>query len=204
MSKDPPSIEMPYGEMPPPDVVEHLVSQHMRIRDLLAEVLRTSGDERRQAFREVLRLLSVHETAEEEVVHPRARHAEAAGDSIVDDRLGEEHDAKELLEQLDGMDVDDPQFLPLFVRLREAVITHAVYEQRYEFNRLRQHLSTTERAAMLGLVRAAEATAPTHPHAGFESAMANLFLGPPVSIMDRARDAIRRARESGHGHGDAD
>ncbi len=204
MSKDSDKVEMPYGEMPPPDVVEYLLAQHMRIRDLLAEVLRTSGDERREAFREVLHLLSVHETAEEEVVHPRVRHVEAAGDAIVDDRLGEEHHAKELLEQLDGMDVDDARFLPLFVRLREAVITHAVAEQRYEFNRLRQHLSAPERAAMLGLVRAAEATAPTHPHAGVESATANLLLGPPVAIMDRVRDAIGRGRESGKEPGDAD
>lgn len=42
-------------------------------------------------------------------------------------------------------------------------------------------------------VRLAEAVAPTRPHAGVESAKANLLLGPPVAIMDRARDAIRAA-----------
>ncbi|MEA5363196.1 hypothetical protein VA596_26945 [Amycolatopsis sp., V23-08] len=47
--------------------------------------------------------------------------------------------------------------------------------------------------AMAVTVRLAEAVAPTRPHAGVESAKANLLLGPPVAIMDRARDAIRAA-----------
>lgn len=189
-------IAMPYGEMPQPDVVDLLVEQHYRIRDLMADVLATTGEARRTAFRELVRLLSVHETAEEEVVHPVARHEVAAGDAIVDDRLGEERSAKEVLQQLDGMDPDDEErFLPLFAAMREAVLTHAVSEQRYEFSRLRQHLGDEQRVMMRGLVAAAEKAAPTHPHPGVESATANIVVGTPAAIMDRARDAIRSLRE---------
>jgi hypothetical protein len=46
---------------------------------------------------------------------------------------------------------------------------------------------------MAAAVRVAEAVAPTRPHPGVESATANLLLGPPIAIMDRARDAIRKA-----------
>ncbi|GAA0382509.1 hypothetical protein Acor_57270 [Acrocarpospora corrugata] len=35
--------------------------------------------------------------------------------------------------------------------------------------------------------------APTHPHPGAESMTKNLLMGPPLAIMDRARDAIRKA-----------
>lgn len=190
-------MTMPYGVMPKPDVVELLLHQHMQIRDLMMEVMAFGGEQRREAFRELVRLLSVHETAEEEVVHPVARRNVDQGEPIVSDRLDEERVAKELLEQLDGMDPDDEQFLPLFLEMRNAVITHAVYEQRYEFNRLRQHCSPRELQGMRGLVKAAEATAPTRPHAGVESATANLLLGPPTAIMDRTRDAIREARDGG-------
>jgi hemerythrin superfamily protein len=186
---------MPYGVMPAADVVDLLLQQHGRIRDLMTEVMGGSGDQRRAAFRQLVRLLSVHEAAEEEVVHPVARRHAAAGDSIVADRLQEEHDAKELLEQLDGMDPDAPDFLPLFLRLRDAVITHAVSEQRYEFNNLRHKASPAELAGMRLLVQAAEKVAPTHPHAGVESATANIVIGTPTAIIDRARDAIRAARE---------
>jgi hypothetical protein len=186
---------MPFGVLPAPDVVDFVVHQHTQIRDLLAEVLNTTGQERRDAFRAVLRLLAVHETAEEEVVHPTVRALEPGAGELVDARLEEERAANELLEQLDDMDTDDPAFMPLFVKLRAAVITHALYEQRYEFNRIRQHVSAPRRAAMRVLVQAAEGAAPTRPHAGVESAAANLILGPPLAIMDRARDAIRRVRE---------
>jgi hypothetical protein len=42
-------------------------------------------------------------------------------------------------------------------------------------------------------VRAAEAIAPTRPHPGVESPMANLAVGPFVSLLDRVRDAIKAA-----------
>lgn len=188
---------MPYGVLPAPDVVDLLVEQHYRIRDLMADVLATTGEPRRTAFRELVRLLSVHETAEEEVVHPAARHEVAAGDSIVDDRLGEERSAKEVLEQLDGMDTDDEErFLPLFRAMRAAVLDHAVSEQRYEFSRLRQNADPTQLVAMRTLVEAAEKAAPTHPHPGVESATANIVVGTPPAIVDRVRDAIRNLREA--------
>ncbi|TDD20689.1 hemerythrin domain-containing protein, partial [Actinomadura sp. KC06] len=44
-------------------------------------------------------------------------------------------------------------------------------------------------------VRAAEATAPTHPHPGTESATKNMLAGPMVAMVDRVRDLIRDARD---------
>ncbi len=48
---------------------------------------------------------------------------------------------------------------------------------------------------MAGAVLAAEAIAPTRPHAGVESAKANFALGPFASMLDRARDLIKQAVE---------
>ena len=42
-------------------------------------------------------------------------------------------------------------------------------------------------------VKAAEAIAPTSPHAGVESAKLNLAVGPFASMVDRARDLIEQA-----------
>ncbi|WP_207944792.1 hypothetical protein [Actinomadura rubrisoli] len=36
--------------------------------------------------------------------------------------------------------------------------------------------------------------APTHPHQGTESPMKNLAVGPFAAVVDRARDAIGKAR----------
>lgn len=178
---------------PTDDVIDLLRWQHARIRDLFALVESASGAERTEAFEQLVRLLAVHETAEEELVHPLARRSLPGGAGIADDRLEEEREAKELLAELDGTDTDDPRFLPKLDELRIAVLTHARSEERYEFERLRDQFSDGQRKALAAAVRAAEATAPTHPHPGAESATKNLLAGPPAAVADRVRDLIRDA-----------
>ncbi len=78
------------------DVVKFLTDQHNLIKDMFDEVLGASDPKAREtAFIELRKLLAVHETAEEMVVHPRVRHEVEGGDIIVDARLKEEHEAKE-------------------------------------------------------------------------------------------------------------
>src|SRR5690606_30720651 len=87
-------------------------------------------------FDELRRLLAVHETAEEMVTHPRARMAD--GNAVVDSLLAEEHEAKEMLADLDGMDVSDPGFDAKLATLRTAVLAHAEHEELEEFPLLRR------------------------------------------------------------------
>ena len=88
------------------DVVEFLKGQHNQIKDMFDDVLYASESKAREkAFVDLRQLLAVHETAEEMVVHPRARGELADGDAIVDARLKEEHEAKQQLSQLEGMDI---------------------------------------------------------------------------------------------------
>ncbi|WP_067811848.1 hemerythrin domain-containing protein [Actinomadura kijaniata] len=187
-------MKSPTSERPVTDVIDLLYQQHGQIRDLFGLVMVSEGEERRTAFQDLVRLLAVHETAEEEIVHPMARSLPGGG-GIVDDRLAEERSAKELLAELDGMDTEAPDFLAKLDQLRLAVLTHARAEERYEFERLRDQFSDAQRKAMAVAVKAAEATAPTHPHPGTESATKNMLVGPFAAIMDRTRDLIRDARK---------
>ncbi|CAL9613080.1 hypothetical protein SUDANB108_05698 [Streptomyces sp. enrichment culture] len=175
------------------DVVALLMRQHGDIRNLFDEVEACEGDERRDAFRRLVRLLAVHETAEEEVVHPFARRSLPGGEQVVEDRLAEERAAKETLAALDDMDTDDPQFLPRLRELRTDVQEHARAEERYEFTHIRRSTDTSGLASMAKAVKAAEAMAPTRPHPGVESGAANVALGPVAALMDRTKDAVRRA-----------
>ena len=94
------------------DVVNFLKGQHNLIKDMFEEVFSASDPKAREkAFVELRQLLAVHETAEEMVVHPRARHEIADGDEIVDARLHEEHEAKQQLSKLEGMDIDSEAFI---------------------------------------------------------------------------------------------
>jgi hemerythrin superfamily protein len=178
-----------------PDVVDFLLTQHGRAEELFKETLNASGDARRDAFHDLVRLLSIHETVEEQLVHPLTRSSIDAGAEIVEDRLREEREAKEMLVHLYERGPDDPEFEQRLLVLRDAVLEHATYEERYEFPRLRGANSAAALRALVPLARAAEATAPTRPHPGVESATKNMLMGPLASLADRARDAIRDARK---------
>lgn len=175
------------------DVVELLLEQHERIRGLFFEVQDGTGDQRRDAFRRLRRLLAVHETAEEEIVHPLARQLMDGRSGIVEDRLMEERHAKQVLSRLDAMDTDEPGFIAELMVLREAVLDHARAEERHEFPLIRARCGEAERRGMAVAVRAAEMVAPTRPHPGTESATRNLLLGPVTAVADRTRDLIRDA-----------
>ncbi len=179
---------------PDRDVVALLTQQHGEIRNLFDEVESSKGDDRRDAFRRLVRMLAVHETAEEEVVHPFARKSAEGGEHIVADRLEEERKAKEALAHLETLDVEDPAFLPALLMLRNDVMEHARAEERYDFTKLRRLGDPDKLATMAKAVKAAEAAAPTHPHPGAETAAKNAAVGPFAAIMDRVRDAVRGTR----------
>jgi len=176
------------------DVVKFLKDQHNLIKDMFDEVLSASDSKAREkAFIDLRKLLAVHETAEEMVVHPRVRHEAAKGDEIVDARLKEEHKAKEMLSALEGMDIDSPKFIDELKKFRDAVIDHAEHEENEEFTKLERNLKADDRERMAKAVQAAEAIAPTRPHPGVESAKMNFAAGPFASMLDRARDLLKQA-----------
>jgi hemerythrin superfamily protein len=179
------------------DVVDLLLSQHDQIKSLFSQVGAAHGKQKRELFENLVRLLAVHESAEEEVVHPTARRTIDGGDRVVDQRLQEEDEAKHALAELYDLGVDHPDFDGKLTTLAEAVIEHATHEETEEFRYLRANLAPDRLRRMAAAVQAAEAVAPTRPHpAGGESAVANLIVGPPAAIFDRVRDAVRDWRKA--------
>lgn len=172
------------------DVVTFLKEQHDQIRTAFDQVANSTGKERQSAFFALRRLLAVHETAEEEIVHPAARGKVPAGESVVEARLHEEQEAKRVLAELEKLDVDTVEFETKCAELARSVTAHAEAEERYEFEPLGERLDQPRLERMRKAVTFAESVAPTRPHAGVESATANLLIGPFASMLDRARDAI--------------
>ncbi|MBF6166824.1 hemerythrin domain-containing protein [Streptomyces gardneri] len=179
------------------DVVDLLTAQHAQITTLLAR-LKAGEDGKQDLFTDLVRLLAVHESAEEQVVHPVAGRARfGADDDIVRPRLEEENAAKRALAHLYDLGVDHPDFDAALAAFADAVAEHATREETEEFTLLRAQFSTDQLRRMAGSVRAAEAVAPTRPHPGTgESAAANLLAGPPLALFDRARDAVRDWRRN--------
>ena len=172
------------------DVIEYLVAQHETIKKLFVETLDAADvDTQRDAFTRLRTLLAVHETAEEMIVHPRVRRKITGGAEIVDERLAEEH-SKVALSELEGLEPQTSEFSKALIHLQAAVTEHAEHEETLEFPALRDGVDASELAKLAEAVRVAERIAPTHPHAGVESATLNFAVGPFVSMVDRARDAL--------------
>jgi hemerythrin superfamily protein len=128
------------------DVVDLLLAQHQEIRRLFAETEGTGGQARAESFDRLRRLLAVHETAEEQVLHPEARRTLDDGDQVVDARLDEENQAKRMLEDLERVGPDAPNFLILLEQLKQAVLEHAEHEERDEFPQFSTGVAMCSRA----------------------------------------------------------
>ena len=128
----------------PRDVVDFLIGQHEQIKSLFEQTLDSSGKEREKAFLELRRLLAVHETAEVEFVHSRAKRKMPDGDKVVGARLEEEHEAKTVLAELEKLDVDTEEFTRQLSKLRDAMLDHAEHEEKEEFSKLQEELSEDE------------------------------------------------------------
>jgi len=107
-------------------------------------------------------------------------------------RLREEKEAKQVLADLEKLDPDSSDFDTKLRGLQKSVIAHAGAEEREEFARLGNQLEPARLVRMRKAVEFTEAVAPTRPHPGVESPLANLLVGPFASMIDRTRDAFSR------------
>jgi hemerythrin superfamily protein len=176
------------------DAIRFLTEQHGTVRELFAAVADNRGDARRDAFEPLVRLLAVHETAEELVIYPTLRNEGEAATKIAEARLAEEDEAKKHLADLEKLDLDSAEFDELFAQIRTTVTDHADAEEREVFPIIERMSDAEQLRRMAAALQVAEGVAPTHPHkTAPESAIGNALVGPFVGMVDRARDAIRDA-----------
>ncbi|SHN42740.1 hypothetical protein [Cryptosporangium aurantiacum] len=189
------------------EAVDFLLNQHAQIRAGLREVASAHGPAKAAAFADLRRLITVHETAEQEVLHRRMREfadaepppeprtlrasvdesplrARPAGLDI-NALLGQEQHGTELLAELDRLDPASDEFDARFTRLAVEIIAHADHEETEEFPVVRERLDANERLRMGRALRVAEASAPRHPQPATRS-----------TIADRVREAIREVFSS--------
>jgi hemerythrin superfamily protein len=186
------------GERGDEDVVTVLTEQHDQARALLAQLhdaFAPLGESTRTAagpFQDLVRLLAVHETAEEEVVYPVLKTQLQAAD-VAEPRLVEEGEAKRMLSKLERMAAAVFEFPAALAEFEQAVLAHAEQEEQQVFPLLRDRLDADQRRDMAVSFRAAEAVAPTHPHPHApESAVGNFLIGPVLATIDRVRDLTRQ------------
>lgn len=173
------------------DIVTRVRRQHDTIRRLFDDVEGRPPAQRAAAFQPLVRLLAVHETAEEMVVYPALLWAGADARNVVRARKEEEDQAKKDLAALEGADAGSREFLTRLRAFRETVEAHAEAEEAEVLPLLDEHRAAHELRLMDLAFVAAETIAPTHAHRfAPESASGNLLLGPGVALVDRVRDLL--------------
>lgn len=173
------------------NAVDILERQHAEIKSAFRRAA-LPGQPGKRAFRDLVRLLAIHEAAEEAHVHPKARNVLASGKMVTRARLGEEKQAKKLLSELWHSGHGSSGYYRKLRALRRAVLKHAASEEREEFRVLRQFASQP-RLWLLGLeVRMTQAVAPTRPHTWANNQIMNKLAAPIFGPFDRTRDLGRR------------
>lgn len=145
------------------DIVSFLKAQHREVRRLFDRVLLVHGDARLAAFRELRQLLSLHEMAEEQIVHPVARRILRDGESMVRARLREEEAAKATLAEFESLSLESPVFEQKLQAFRNDVIAHADKEELEEFEHLGAKLDPRELHRMRRDAERAGELPPTRP-----------------------------------------
>lgn len=176
-------------------IIEVLRQDHDEVRQMLAQLEQSTGDERRDLFHQLVGELIRHEVAEEEIVRPVSRRD--AGDAIAEARIKEESEAEALLKEMEKLDPASGEFATKLTTLRTSVEKHATAEETEEFPKIQQSESPDRLESMAKAYQAAKTIAPTRPHPSTpNTATANMLVGPIASVMDRARDAVREALKS--------
>jgi hypothetical protein len=121
-------------------VLDVLSDQHTHIESLFYECEVATDERRHTVLDELIRLISEHEAIEDDVVHPLARDIIPGGFEVTRDLVEEERHVRRMLTELVDAGVEAEDFDDDLANLRDAVLSHAAHEERYEFPELRERV----------------------------------------------------------------
>jgi len=114
------------------DAIALLKADHDEVKQAFKEFEKMDHDEDTEAMEElvirVCEALKAHTTVEEEIFYPAVRAA-IDDDDLMNEAQVEHQSAKDLIEQLEGMDATDPLYPATFTVLCEYVLHHAKEEE---------------------------------------------------------------------------
>jgi hemerythrin superfamily protein len=120
--------------------VELLKEQHDQVKKAFKEfekLDREDAEKQQQLVQKVCEDLKLHTTLEEELFYPAAREA-IDDEDLLNEAQVEHETAKMLIEQLENMGPDDPNFRATFTVLGEYVMHHAKEEEGEMFPQVKK------------------------------------------------------------------
>ena len=174
------------------DVIDLLMSEHREVESLLDQIAQTEQQPNaRDIADQVIAMLIKHSVAEEMYVYPAMEQYLEDGKQDVEHDKAEHQELEELLKQLEGLDVSDPQFPQCVSRIQEVLADHVSDEESEQFPKMRAAIPAETLVELRGKVEMAEKIAPTRPHPQApHSELFHKLVGPGVGMVDRLRDAL--------------
>ena len=137
------------------DIYSLLRDEHRRVLALFDELEQSQQPrDRERLFERLKREILTHKEAEERTFYAALSLLPDLVDRI-EEAMEEHADQQELLEELDGLDVEDDDFAVQLNELREELQHHINEEETEIFNRAQQHL-TAEQARKIAKEMLAE------------------------------------------------
>jgi hemerythrin superfamily protein len=180
------------------DAIELLRRDHDEVRALLSELEASAEpgradpcERRRAAVVQVIVRESAHEAIEEQYFWPVVRRRVQDGVRLADQGVSQELELKRVLDLLDGLDPEAPQFKPLLCQLTGIGRAHHEFEERRVWPGVRLALSEQELADLGAQLEQGRRLAPTrlHPHLSPDPEVLRL-AGRIAGATDRIRDAL--------------
>lgn len=114
------------------DAIALLTADHDEVKQAFKKFEKMDHEEdtaeMEELVTEVCEALKAHTTVEEEIFYPAVRAA-IEDDDLMNEAQVEHQSAKDLIEQLEGMDSSDPMYAATFTVLCEYVMHHAKEEE---------------------------------------------------------------------------
>ncbi len=188
------------------DAFQVLAKDHEEVQRMLVELQEgptqqtgASEDElalRKRMTEQLIIEESKHEAAEEMHFWPAVREHLANGDTLADEAIGQEQEAKEVLAKLDKLDASDPEFETLLSTFTTAAREHIAFEQLKVWPSLREMLTKSAAEELGTKLSEAKDNAPTRPHPHTPGKPGVLkTAGPVAAAADKARDKMTHRGE---------
>ncbi len=180
------------------DIVQIIEADHRQIDKLFDQFERATRteDQRQQGriARRLVRELSVHAAAEEQVLYPALARVGMDHERL--DSLEDHHAVKLTLAELQAMHPAHPRYAAKMRLAAKSVRRHVEEEEATILPQLRQSLDADALRRLGEEFRTIRRSAPTRPHpTAPDQPPANVVANAGAALVDRLRDGIRDAAD---------
>ncbi|HEX2272246.1 MAG TPA: hemerythrin domain-containing protein [Acidimicrobiales bacterium] len=182
------------------DAIAMLRADHREVERLFKQFEKAGPNAhatRRQIVDKIIQELSVHAAIEEQVFYPAVREAVPDSEDVVLESLEEHHVVKWTLAELEDLDPEHERFVPKTTVLIESVRHHVEEEEDELFPKVREVLKRKRLEEVGEAMAKAKEVAPTRPHPKApDTPPGNLVAGAGAAVVDKAKDAVKKAAKS--------